>query len=200
MPCLYWCALETALAKFLSPPRSRDDPARARAAQIDHPLRGELARPLSDAETTALGASSWSGTLASEAHDVCGRRGYHVHATVARDASHADALYARCALVRLALHGLPDAMREHALGRSRTTTSTRPCDAAPAGRATRRNGRARDGEDECAAARSDCAAAHRLASGLAQMIHEQDAAEDSGDDEYYEGGYGYAYGEEEVAP
>ena len=52
-------------------------------------------------------------------------------------------------------------------------------------------------EDECAAAQSDCAAAHRLASGLAQMINEQAAEEDSGDDEYYNGGYGYGEDSEE---
>ena len=136
----------------------------------------------------------------AEAHGSAADAATRFQLAVERDASHADA--ARCALVRLALHGLPDAMREHALEALARDDIYSPCDAAPAGEETDAAQMAASAmsEDECAAARSDCAAAHRLASGLAQMIHEQNAAEDSGDDEYYEGGYGYAYGEEEVAP
>ena len=136
----------------------------------------------------------------AEAHGSAADAATRFQLAVERDASHADA--ARCALVRLALHGLPDAMREHALEALARDDIYSPCDAAPAGEETDAAQMAASAmsEDECAAARSDCAAAYRLASGLAQMIHEQNAAEDSGDDEYYEGGYGYAYGEEEVAP
>ena len=173
------------------------DPRAARAAQIDHPLRGELARLGSDARNFGARHEQLVGAAyLAEAHGSAADAAARFQLAVEHDAPHTDA--ARCALVRLTLLALPDAMRSHAVEALARDGIYAACgSSAPAGEETdaaRTAARAMS-EDECAAAQSDCAAAHRLASGLAQMINEQAAEEDPGDDEYYDGGYGY--GEEE---